>query len=86
MPVFKQIRNLGAGFNDIQRRLLLNGQTLTTLGTTSSEYATAAFGSHACTEAVALNPFTLVGLIGALHLNPFQTTISAITKLYPFNG
>ena len=65
--LLKEGRNLGAGFNNIQRRRDLDGQTLTTLGTTTCENGTTAFGGHTGAETMALSTLALIRLVGALH-------------------
>lgn len=46
---------------------MLDGKALTTLGTTTCEYGTAALGRHTGTETMALCALALIRLVGALH-------------------
>ena len=65
---WKEIRNICAGFNDIQRKTLyLHAKMLTALGATSSQHSTTTRGSHTSTETVSLSTLTLIRLISALH-------------------
>lgn len=69
----EHLRDLCAGFNDIQRKAPLHAETLAPLVAASLEHGAAALGCHARTEAVALGTLALVRLIRTFHISiPFM--------------